>query len=77
MEMFDNLKQLKMTGNPFISTPDLTAWCIEQTEKLEPNAALDVQSSLSAGIAYGFVFGIAYATEFGIPDCSKNLITVG
>ncbi|KKL92567.1 hypothetical protein LCGC14_1883380, partial [marine sediment metagenome] len=43
---------------------------------LFPGAQLPFISSLGAAIAYGFVYGVAYATEFGIPDCSKNLITI-
>ncbi len=74
--MLENLKQLEMTGDTSVETPELIVWSVHKAKGLYSGFPIELQALLSAAIAYGFVYGIAYATEFGIPDCSKNLITV-
>ncbi|KKN81693.1 hypothetical protein LCGC14_0316050 [marine sediment metagenome] len=72
MSMYENLQKLHMTGNPMTKTPELTQWTLDEASKL----GLQDTPICAAAISLGFVYGVAYAMEFGIPDCSKNLITI-
>lgn len=76
MEMYENLCKLEMTGNPTDPTPDLTEWATGKALAIVGRTESLNTASFAAAIAFGFVFGVAYESEYGIPDCSKNLITV-
>ena len=75
--VYDNLIRLVMTGD-VDPGDDLKEWAREMAKELtEPHGvSLEVWAHATASICVGFLYGIAYGREFGVPDCAKELITL-
>ncbi len=83
--VYKNMKRLKMTRSVIDTKPNqdeeqdfigLSRFIAEKTREIVPRRHDSMLLSFATGMALGIQYGIAYGREFGIPDLSKNLITL-